>query len=136
MDKKRPMRPSALRAQTIVTNGGYTSHMGSDSEADEELLNRPPPRASARRTPKIDFTKLETISLMKYRKTYKLGETPTNSAKEDLIPAIQRHFASTVVDEDETLLKFAIALRKNSGNKTIGQLTKKPRNPPTKPKGR
>lgn len=39
---------------------------------------------------------VQTISLMKYRKTYKLGETPTNSAKEDLIPAIQRHFASTV----------------------------------------
>lgn len=111
--------------------------MGSGSEDDEEQpMGRPAPRAT-RRQPKVDFHKLDAVSLQRYRKSYKLGEAPPTSQKEDLIPAVARHFASQVVDEDETLLRFAMALRKSSQQTRVGggQPLKKPRNGPmVKPK--
>jgi len=138
MDKKsvRPVRPAALRAAHTFFSGGYNGQGGSASEDDEEMYggSRPPPRTSSRRMPKIDFTKLDTASLNRYRKVYKLGGDNAVT-KDDLIHLVARHFANTSVDEDETLLKFALALRKQSSNKILGQAPKKPRTA-AKPKGR
>lgn len=49
-------------------------------------------------------------TLLKYRKVFKLGDT-TSTAKEELLPAVQRHWAATVLDEDETTVAFAVSLR-------------------------
>lgn len=116
---------------------GYNGQAGSGSDDEEEMYggNRPPPRASTRKMPKLDFTKLDTASLQRYRKAYKLGHDNSALSKDELIILVARHFANTSVDEDETLLKFAMALRKHSTNKIIGQAPKKPRTA-AKPKGR
>ena len=53
-------------------------------------------------------------SLRKYRRTYKLGEVHNGCTKEELMPAVLRHWNQTIVDEDETLVAFAFALRKQA----------------------
>lgn len=42
---------------------------------------------------------LQVSSLNKYRKHYKLGEAPAGAQKEDLVPAVTRHFASMPVSD-------------------------------------
>ena len=37
---------------------------------------------------------LQAASLRRYRKVHKLGDVPPNSSKEDLLPAVARHFAA------------------------------------------
>lgn len=106
-----------------------------DEEHEAPAAPRPPARASSRRQPKVDFTKLEITSLQKYRKAYKLGDAPASTSKEDLIPPIQRHFASQAIEEDEVLINFALALKKHTMQSKTGGVSKKPRNGP-KPKPR
>ena len=38
----------------------------------------------------------QTTSLKRYRKVYKLGDIEPGSTKEELIPAVARHFAAQV----------------------------------------
>lgn len=45
---------------------------------------------------------------------YKLGEVQNGGTKEELMPAVVRHWNQTIVDEDETLVAFAFALRKQA----------------------
>ncbi|KAG2425318.1 hypothetical protein HXX76_013734 [Chlamydomonas incerta] len=54
------------------------------------------------------------MSLLRYRKVYKLGDAPATATKEDLLPAVSRHFAQQVVDEEEVLLKFVLAVQKHN----------------------
>mmetsp|Transcript_4742 Transcript_4742/g.12458 ORF Transcript_4742/g.12458 Transcript_4742/m.12458 type:complete len:141 (+) Transcript_4742:68-490(+) len=65
---------------------------------------------SSRRQPRVDLSKLEIPSLRKYRHAYNLGGM--FDSKEDLVPAVARHFAAQTVDEDDTLLNFAFSLKK------------------------
>ena len=37
---------------------------------------------------------MQAASLRRYRKVHKLGEVPPNSSKEELLPAVARHFAA------------------------------------------
>ncbi len=53
-------------------------------------------------------------SLRKYRRIYKLGEVQNGGTKDELMPAVMRHWNQTIVDEDETLVAFAFALRKQA----------------------
>jgi len=53
-------------------------------------------------------------SLRKYRRIYKLGEVQNGGTKDELMPAVLRHWNQTIVDEDETLVAFAFALRKQA----------------------
>ena len=39
---------------------------------------------------------MQTASLRKYRSVYKLSEVPASSSKDELIPAVARHFAAQV----------------------------------------
>ncbi|KAK9811839.1 hypothetical protein WJX72_011056 [[Myrmecia] bisecta] len=105
MDRKRGVHPSraGLPRYAVAGNGHAGNGNASSDEDDLEVsMNPPVQRASARRQHRVDFSKLETASLKRYRKVYKLGDMATN-AKEELIPAIARHFAQTVVDEEDTL---------------------------------
>ena len=92
-------------------------------------------RQSTRRKPHVDLSRLDVQSLRKYRRTFKLGEPQTLSggSKEEVLPAALRHWQTLVrplsgmlllpagaeprrqvVEEDETVLSFAVALRKAS----------------------
>jgi len=119
----------------------------------------------------VDLSRLDAASLRKYRRVYKLGELAAGVAKEDLVPAVLRHWQSQVLppfllatqlrtnglhgrnnalsaaavgecqvveEEYETLLAFAMTLRKHSvagGLGGCGGLKAKPRTAP-KPKGK
>lgn len=113
MDGKRKMRAS--------TNGSYNDYI---DDYDEVYV---PQRASTRRRPGVDFTKLTLASLKRYRHIFKLGDVP-GGTKEDLIPAIQRHFAQQVVDEADILMAFAATMRRQSLEYNGAPLAKKPRN--------
>ncbi|GIL85457.1 hypothetical protein Vretimale_10613 [Volvox reticuliferus] len=110
MSDRRPQRPSALRAQ-----GAFQAAASSDDEGMEGRQTR-----STRRVMRVDLSKLDTQSLLRYRKVHKLGDTPATASKEELIPAVSRHFAQQVVDEEEVLLKFVLAIQKH--NKQLRQL--------------
>mmetsp|Transcript_1517 Transcript_1517/g.1725 ORF Transcript_1517/g.1725 Transcript_1517/m.1725 type:complete len:144 (+) Transcript_1517:281-712(+) len=71
-------------------------------------------RTSSRRQSRVDLSRLEASSLRKYRRVYKLGDLASGVPKEDLIPAVSRHFQQSmpVEDEFETILNFAVTLRK------------------------
>ncbi|KAK9907961.1 hypothetical protein WJX75_000632 [Coccomyxa subellipsoidea] len=113
MDGKRKMRAS--------TNGSYTDYM---DDFDDQVYV--PQRATTRRRPGVDFSKLTLASLKRYRHIFKLGDVP-GGTKEDLIPAIQRHFAQQVVDEADILIAFASTVRRQSLEYN-GIPMKKPRN--------
>ena len=53
-------------------------------------------------------------SLRKYRRVFKLGEVQQGGTKDELIPAVVRHWKQTIVDEDETLIAFVTALRQRA----------------------
>ena len=52
--------------------------------------------------------------MRKYRRTFKLGEVHNGGTKEELMPAVSRHWNQTIVDEEEILVAFAFALRKHA----------------------
>lgn len=104
-------------------NGASNHNNGSGGSSDDEERNvvatpptHPTQRTSARRKPNIDLLKLEASSLRKYRRVFKLPELGTGVSKEDLAPAIIKHWQNHLVVEDEyeTLLSFAMTLRKQS----------------------
>ena len=68
------------------------------------------PRSSRRNQPRVDLSKLEVPTLKKYRRVFNLSGAP--DSKEELVPAVARHFAAQVVDEDDILLNFAFSLKK------------------------
>mmetsp|Transcript_8088 Transcript_8088/g.14029 ORF Transcript_8088/g.14029 Transcript_8088/m.14029 type:complete len:140 (+) Transcript_8088:325-744(+) len=95
------------------TSGAVNNAGGSEESDEERAVPSPPQRTSARRQPRVDLSRLETSSLRKYRRVYKLGDLATGVSKEDLVPAVARHWQSQVVEEEyETLLAFAMTLRK------------------------
>jgi hypothetical protein len=60
------------------------------------MPTQPSQRTSARRQPRVDLSRLDAASLRKYRRVYKLGELAAGVAKEDLVPAVLRHWQSQV----------------------------------------
>lgn len=103
-------------------------------------------RQSTRRKPHVDLARLDVrdecalrcssddasqvATLRKYRRAFKLGDPQQTGTKEELLPAVVKHWqnqvrvegetsiahadAAKVVDEDETLLAFVFALRKQA----------------------
>mmetsp|Transcript_4064 Transcript_4064/g.18489 ORF Transcript_4064/g.18489 Transcript_4064/m.18489 type:complete len:151 (+) Transcript_4064:97-549(+) len=86
--------------------GGISSDDDIGENANSEDTNMNESRA--------DLSKLEPPSLRKYRRLYKLGEVQNGGTKEELMPAVVRHWNQTIVDEDETLIAFALSLRKQA----------------------
>ncbi|XRB02623.1 histone deacetylase complex subunit SAP30 [Pycnococcus provasolii] len=65
-----------------------------------------------RRAARVDMGKLSENSLSRYRRVFKLGQTD-NLPTDDMLPSVQRHFASmNSVDEEDTLLCFAFQVRR------------------------
>jgi hypothetical protein len=62
----------------------------------QAVPTQPSQRTSARRQPRVDLSRLDAASLRKYRRVYKLGELAAGVAKEDLVPAVLRHWQSQV----------------------------------------
>lgn len=60
----------------------------------------------------VDLHKLETTSLKRYRRAFQLAEVDAAAPKADLATAVQRHFTTQEVDEDEVLCELAISLRR------------------------
>ncbi|WZN62069.1 SAP30_Sin3_bdg domain-containing protein [Chloropicon roscoffensis] len=81
---------------------------GNDDDDREEYLGVS--RSSRRNQPRVDLSKLEVPTLKKYRRVFKLNGNV--ESKEELVPAVARHFAQQVVDEDDILLNFAFSLKK------------------------
>eukprot|EP00241_Pyramimonas_parkeae_P009518 CAMPEP_0114274834 /NCGR_PEP_ID=MMETSP0058-20121206/29997_1 /TAXON_ID=36894 /ORGANISM="Pyramimonas parkeae, CCMP726" /LENGTH=124 /DNA_ID=CAMNT_0001394693 /DNA_START=264 /DNA_END=638 /DNA_ORIENTATION=- len=92
------------------------TYRGAPNGAVQRAAPSPPTqRTSARRQPRVDLSRLETSSLRKYRRFFKLGDLAAGVSKEDLVPAVMRHWQNQVLeDEYETLLSFAVTLRKQS----------------------
>eukprot|EP00241_Pyramimonas_parkeae_P012783 CAMPEP_0114226732 /NCGR_PEP_ID=MMETSP0058-20121206/1395_1 /TAXON_ID=36894 /ORGANISM="Pyramimonas parkeae, CCMP726" /LENGTH=263 /DNA_ID=CAMNT_0001337489 /DNA_START=2492 /DNA_END=3283 /DNA_ORIENTATION=+ len=57
----------------------------------------------------VNFAKLETGSLRKYRRYYKLEVGP-NASKDQLVHAVKAHFSGQTVDEGNVLTGFILAL--------------------------
>lgn len=82
----------------------------------------------------IDVGKMETSSLERYYRTYKLSESPIYS-RDELVPLIVQHLTELNVDEDEILIRFALACRRNGQRSGLNGV-KKPRAGSVKPRGR
>mmetsp|Transcript_28152 Transcript_28152/g.79515 ORF Transcript_28152/g.79515 Transcript_28152/m.79515 type:complete len:136 (+) Transcript_28152:107-514(+) len=125
MDRKRSLRAPSGRQGGPGSNSGANPSTSDEDEPEQDTAPAPMPPRGTRRAARVDFSKLETNSLRKYRKFYHIADIPSNSTKEELIPVVARHFASQMVDEDEALLNFALALKKHN-------LTAKPAKPANK----
>lgn len=60
----------------------------------------------------INFTRLETAALKRYRSFYRLPEPGPNPSKEQLAAMVSRHFASYTVDEAKVISMFVAAARR------------------------
>eukprot|EP00898_Chlorokybus_atmophyticus_P004293 jgi/Chlat1/4865/Chrsp31S04888 len=105
----------ALPAMPVITKNG----VGSSG-----------PRGASRRSLRVDLSRLETSSLRRYKRVYKLRDV-TGTGKEELMPAVARHFAAQVsgadeevVEEDVVLFAFAWSIKRQSAaNNTTTQRT-------------
>jgi len=57
----------------------------------------------------------QAASLRRYRKVHKLGESPPGSSKEELLPAVARHFAA----QASSCLIMGFARRPSSDRKAL-----------------
>eukprot|EP00894_Picocystis_sp_ML_P002547 jgi/Pico_ML_1/53064/g3679.t1 len=102
MDKRRGLRERMAKGSGAA-NGGSTATGSSEEDVDGQR------RRSAKCT--VDFSRLDVATLRKYRRVNRL-EDISNGTKEQLLPGIIQHFGSQDVDEQDILLAFAFALRK------------------------
>ncbi|KAK9811784.1 hypothetical protein WJX72_009914 [[Myrmecia] bisecta] len=75
-------------------------------------------RSSTRQTitqPRINFNRLDTAALKRYRRFYKLGDIAPNCTKDQLVSAVGRHFMSQTVDENKVIAMFVQAARRRQG---------------------
>ncbi|CAL5229759.1 g13143 [Coccomyxa viridis] len=86
--------------------------------------------SSRRRATAVDFNKWGTASLRRYNAVHKLLDMHSGT-REELITAIQRHWALQVVDEEATIQALVnMARRKHierEANLGVGGAIKKPR---------
>lgn len=69
---------------------------------------------SRRRRPgHVDLGRLQEGTLRKYGTHFNLAEASYDGPKEELLPAVAKHFSSQVIsDEQDTVFQFFLALRK------------------------
>lgn len=68
----------------------------------EDVAAKGPPVNSAKVT-RINFNKLDSAALRKYRRHYKLAEVGPNPTRQELVTAVSRHFSKQVVDENQVI---------------------------------
>lgn len=72
------------------------------------------PLPSFRHPQRINFTRLETAALKRYRTFYRLPEPGPNPSKEQLAALVSRHFNSYTVDESKVISMFVAAARRGA----------------------
>lgn len=82
----------------------------------------------------INLDVLETSSLERYYRTFKLSDSPIYS-RDELVPLVVQHLTELNVDEDEILIRFALACRRNGQRLGLNGV-KKPRSGSVKPRAR
>lgn len=58
---------------------------------------------------RVDFNKLDTLALKRYRRIHKLDDVGPNPTKEELVLAVDKHFNAQVVDENRAIAMFVHA---------------------------
>ncbi|KAI3975024.1 hypothetical protein MKX01_005135 [Papaver californicum] len=66
--------------------------------------------------PKVNLAKLGTDSLRRYLNYYNIPINP-NPTKDEMVDAVQHHFMSLKVDEDEVIMEFSCAAKRLRPNK-------------------
>ncbi|KAL7167575.1 hypothetical protein ACSBR2_038105 [Camellia fascicularis] len=61
---------------------------------------------------RVNFAKLRTSSLWRYWRNFKLGNANPNITKQQLVNAVQQHFASQQVDEFQVIAEFIHAAKR------------------------
>lgn len=77
--------------------------------------SHPPPHLQ-----RINFSRLETAALKRYRRFYKLPDPGPNPSKEALTAAVRAHFASVTVDETKVITMFVAAARRAASSVEAG----------------
>ncbi|CAH1453641.1 unnamed protein product [Lactuca virosa] len=67
---------------------------------------------------KVNFAKLGFDTLWRYYSTFNLGNMHSNPTKEQLVIAIQKHFASQRVSEVEVIMEFVHAAKRQKKGRT------------------
>ncbi|XP_076912780.1 uncharacterized protein LOC143571171 [Bidens hawaiensis] len=67
---------------------------------------------------KVNFAKLGSNTLGRYYSTFNLGNIHSNPTKEQLVNAIQKHFASQKVSEVEVIMEFIHAAKRQKSERT------------------
>ncbi|OVA13979.1 Histone deacetylase complex subunit SAP30/SAP30-like [Macleaya cordata] len=62
--------------------------------------------------PRVNLAKLGTNSLWRYLKHYNLVPANPNPSKDQIVDAVQRHFLSQKVDENEVIMSFIHAAKR------------------------
>ncbi|GMH40051.1 hypothetical protein BSKO_07955 [Bryopsis sp. KO-2023] len=125
---KRPVRASALRHQYIqhrnqrvseearckVKGDGRGSRGGGGSSHQDASLEDPDFEQGERWAEIPDLNQMETASLQKYRRVFKLSIS-NNASREELLRAVKAHFVNWEnVDDEETLINFLVTYSKQS----------------------
>ncbi|MCO5557458.1 hypothetical protein L7F22_011023 [Adiantum nelumboides] len=63
-------------------------------------------------TKKVDFSKFEMASLLRYWRHFELVELGPNPSKEQLVNAVERHFMSQQLDEAQVITSFVHAAKR------------------------
>ncbi|CAG9467215.1 unnamed protein product [Pedinophyceae sp. YPF-701] len=98
--KPRTRRPTKLAAATQVLPKQWQEALSSTARAKLGL--------------KVNFHKLDTNSLRKYRRFYKLPDVSPDATKENLVMAVGRHFSAQNVDEQRVINAFLGRVRNSS----------------------
>ncbi|KAI3828814.1 hypothetical protein L1987_02924 [Smallanthus sonchifolius] len=67
---------------------------------------------------KVNFAMLGSNTLTRYYSTFNLGNIHSNPTKEQLVNAIQKHFASQKVSEVEVIMEFIHAAKRQKSGRT------------------
>ncbi|MCO5610937.1 hypothetical protein L7F22_065183 [Adiantum nelumboides] len=99
---KGRMRPQ--KTNNTTKGGGVPKWQDADYSSTE-------PKSSDR-VLKVNLSKLETASLLRYWRRFELVEVGPNSSKEQLLDAVERHFNAQKLDESQVIASFMQAAKR------------------------
>lgn len=82
--------------------------------APEYIQERRVSQRQAAAQPRINFDRLDSAALKRYRRFYQLPDVGPNSSKEQLVSAVGRHFMEQTVEEDSVIASFIRAARQQA----------------------
>ncbi|KAH7366564.1 hypothetical protein KP509_18G085500 [Ceratopteris richardii] len=96
-------RPLKLRSR-VQKHGGFSR--GGNRNSTKMLASDPS------KLMRVDFSKFEMASLVRYWRHFDLVEVGPNPSKEQLVNAIERHFMSLQLDETQVIISFMQAAKR------------------------